>query len=332
MSQSQLQRAVVPAGLHGERLDRAASALFDGPWSRSRLAHWIRDGRMTLAGLVTSKPGAPVEAGQELVLDVPVAEPMDEESGLEPVIVYQDESLAVLSKPSGLLMHGRFRGDPRASVARWLAERFGSGLPTAQGAERPGIVHRLDSETSGVCVVAFDEVVFIDLMEQFAARTVEKTYRALVYGKPRFESDWIERSLARDARNPSRVRALRPGAGGPGVRDALTFWKVKERFEGFADIEAQPRTGRTHQIRVHLASIDLPILGDPIYKARNYGPGLLPPGAPPLTRTQLHAERLSFEHPTKGERVEFTAPLADDFAAIRAFLAATLPAPEQGWA
>ncbi len=324
--------AIVPQSLDGGRLDRVLTRLLGEVYSRSRLVRWIREGRVRVAGEVVVRAGSSVAAGQELELELPPEQTAPIRPEQEPRILHRDEWLAVLDKPSGLPMHGRFPGDRAPSVARWLEERFGPGLPTFQGAERPGIVHRLDRETSGVCVVAFEARAFADLQQQFAERTVEKEYRALVYGRPRFRSDWIDKHLVRDPRHPERVRTTR-ATEGEGVRDALTYWEVVERFDGFAHLRVQPRTGRTHQIRVHLASQGMPIMGDTLYRARNFGPGMLPPGAPAPGRTMLHARTLRFEHPGGGGFVEFEAPLPEDMERLRAFLAAHAPArgPE-GWA
>ncbi|TAH36441.1 MAG: RluA family pseudouridine synthase [Planctomycetota bacterium] len=320
-------RARVPPALHGERLDRAASELLRLPVSRSRLSQWIRDGRLRVDGAVVVKPGTAVESGQELLLEPPELEPMGPAQA--PAVLYEDEWLAILDKPAGLPMHGTAAGDPRPSVARFLHERYGPRLPINQGALRPGIVHRLDSETSGVCVVALEQTAFTNLQEQFAKRTVEKEYAAVVYGRPRFQSDWIDRPIARDPHHPERMRTVRALA--EGVREALTFWEVVQRFRNCAHLRVQPRTGRTHQIRVHLAAVDLPLVGDWLYRARNYGPGLLPPGAPPVERPLLHSSALRFEHPALGQEMRFQVGMPQDMAELLAFLGAHAPAEDQGW-
>ncbi len=322
------RRIEVPAAQHGQRLDRALTALLGEGLSRSQITRRIREGLVRVDGEVVRRTGLAVLGGQRLELAEPEAGP--DEDFEPPRILHQDEVLAVLDKPAGLPMHGNFLGDRRPSVARFLAERFGEQLPTNQGAERPGIVHRLDKHTSGVCVVALEQTAFLDLMQQFADRAVQKEYQAVCYGHPRFQSDWIEKRLARDEKRPERVRVTR--STGPESRDALTYWERIRCFEGFAHLRARPRTGRTHQIRVHLASIDLPIVGDPLYRARNFGPGMFPPGAPPVSRTLLHARRLAFEHPASGETIEYEAPLAPDMAAFLACLEEQLPDPkEDAW-
>ncbi|MHC4837116.1 MAG: RluA family pseudouridine synthase [Planctomycetota bacterium] len=294
-------RATVPQDLDGERLDKVAVALLGTTVSRSRLASWIKDGRLTVDGEVLAKPGLLVQQGQELVLAPPDLQVPERGSALEPGILYEDEHLAVLDKPAGLPMHGNSPGDTQMSVANWLVARYGKGLPIGQGAERPGIVHRLDRGTSGACVVAFTRQAFEDLQAQFAERSVDKEYHALCYGTPRFQADLIDARLQADPRHPQQVRTTQRHDAG--TRDALTWWEQAEAFDGFVLLRVRPKTGRKHQIRVHLASIGCPLVGDPFYRARNYGPGMLPPGCPKVERTLLHAAALTFEHPADGGRM-----------------------------
>lgn len=322
MPQAPLHSAI-PAGLRGERLDVVALELLRPAVSRSRLQGWIREGCLRVNGEVERRPGLAVEAGWQLELLPPAPEVPEPGSGLEPRLIHEDEWLAVLDKPAGLPMHGNSPGDPQASVAHWLRARYGAGLPISQGADRPGIVHRLDRETSGVCVVGRERAAFEDLMAQFAERSVKKEYLALCYGRPRFRSDWVELRLTPDPTRPNRQRVTR--SEDAESRDARTFWEVAEWFEGFALLRVRPETGRRHQVRVHLAALDLPVIGDPLYKARNFGPGMLPPGAPPVERTLLHAHRLEFEHPATSERLSFTAEPPADFAALLEHLRAHAP-------
>ncbi|MBT7011563.1 MAG: RluA family pseudouridine synthase, partial [Planctomycetes bacterium] len=179
--------AVVPQDCDGLRLDRVATTLLSNGVSRSRMQAWIREGRLRIDGVPVDKPGFLVEAEQRLDLEVPVLEVPEPGSPLEPTVLFEDEYLAVIDKPSGLTMHGRTAGDHQATVASWLVDRYGDNLPIGQGAERPGIVHRLDKDTSGVCLVAFQKNTFEDLVAQFRDRSIDKEYRALCYGKPRFQ-------------------------------------------------------------------------------------------------------------------------------------------------
>jgi 23S rRNA pseudouridine1911/1915/1917 synthase len=320
-------QATVGSAQRGQRLDVAALELLRPEVSRSRLQGWIREGCLRVNDEVERRPGLAVEAGWRLELRPPAVIVPTPESGLEPRLLHEDEHVVVLDKPSGLSMHGTSPGDPRPSVAHWLTARYGPRLPIGQGADRPGIVHRLDRETSGVCVAARTREALEDLMAQFADRSVEKEYWALCYGTPRFQSDWISARLVPDRNKPNRQRVTTSEE--PETRDARTYWEVKERLDGFALIVARPQTGRRHQIRVHFAAVDMPVIGDPIYHARNFGPGMLPPEAPAPTRTMLHAARLTFEHPHTGERIIAEAPLPDDMRelleALRLFAAPRAP-------
>jgi 23S rRNA pseudouridine1911/1915/1917 synthase len=320
--------ATVPPSLRGARLDVAALEALRPEVSRSRLQAWIRAGRMKVEGSVERRPGLAVEEGWTLELDPPAPEAPAPGSALEPRLLREDEHIVLLDKPAGLPMHGTSPGDARPSVAHWLVARYGERLPIGQGADRPGIVHRLDRDTSGVCVAARTREALEDLMSQFAERSVEKEYLALCYGVPRFRSDWVDARLAPDPHKPNRQRVTRSEE--PDTRDALTYWEVAERFDGFALLRVRPRTGRRHQVRVHLAAADLPLIGDPLYHARNFGPGRLPAGAPMPERTLLHAARLACEHPATGERVIAEAPLPADMAALLEALRASAPARERG--
>ena len=319
--EKKLQAKISPE-LHGKRLDKAVVALLGKGYSRSRLSGWIRDGQVHVDGEVVEKPGFPVSKGQKVVLHIPPVEVPEVGSDLEPMILFEDEYLAVLDKPAGLPMHGNSTGDTQMSVANWLTHKYGPHLPIGQGAERPGIVHRLDRGTSGACVVAFQVDVFEDLQAQFAARSVEKEYHAICFGKPRFRSDWVERRLRADPRSPNRVVATNSTEGG--TRDALTFWEVLEDFEGFALMGVKPKTGRKHQIRVHLTDAGLPLVGDPFYSAKNFGIGMLPEGCPDPGRTLLHAAKLTFEHPKLGS-MEFDSPYPHVFQQVLEALRRDLP-------
>ena len=308
MSTQSSPHALIPASLDGERLDRAVTELISGGLSRSQIAKRIREGCVLLDGEPVSRVGFRVATGQEVTLDLPT--PPVFEEGQSPAILFEDETLAVIIKPSGLRMHGNHPGDLRPSVARWAQERWGETLPRESGEERPGIVHRLDRGTSGVCVLAKTSPALAHLADQFANRTVQKTYQALCYGKPRFESDWVELRLMRDPKRPERMRTTQ--SEGEGTRDALTYWEVLRRFAGFCHLRIQPSTGRTHQIRVHLAAMRTPIVGDPLYRVGNFGPGIHPPSWA-VERMMLHAISLDFEHPTDGP-VSFESPLPQEFS------------------
>jgi len=236
-------------------------------------------------------------------------------------VIHEDPWLAAIDKPAGIAAHPpedkTFR---EHTVASWALARYGD-LPTAPDAHRPGIVHRLDRDTSGVMVIARNQPAFDFLRAQFRGRTVDKEYRCIVYGEPRFQSDWIERSIAVDPRYPDRMAVVDEGG-----RESSTYYEVVERFAGFAHVRCKPKTGRTHQIRVHMTSIGHSLVGDRVYRSRVQQHGALPPGAPDPRRHCLHALRLALPHPGTLQPIEFEAPLPGDLLRLLAWLRQHRPA------
>jgi 23S rRNA pseudouridine1911/1915/1917 synthase len=301
---------VVDAADEGERLDRfLAERLPDR--SRSRLQALVREGRVSVDGEVRKKPGAPLAAGERVRAELPELDPRPDAARArqELVVLHEDEQLLVVDKPAGLLSH-RTEGGAEITLAE-LAEARSGPLPSSQGEGRPGIVHRLDRDTSGVMVLARTPEAMEALLRQFREREVEKTYEALVAGEPRFHSDWIDEPLGRHPRQPDRVCVLPEEEGG---RPASTYYEVLERLPGGAHLLCRPRTGRTHQIRVHLVSVGLEVVGDRVHRVQGRRPAL-PEGAPRPRRQLLHARRLELTHPGTGERVAYEAPLPEDFTA-----------------
>ena len=299
---------LVPQSLAGERLDLALVELLQGALSRTRIQELILDGGVVVEGAPAERAALLLESGQcvELV-EVPRSRertggPAD--AGL--AVLYEDEHLAVVDKPPGQLSHPTtvVRG---GTLSERAVERWGA-LPAPQGEDRPGIVHRLDADTSGLIVVAKSEAAAGRLVEAFREREVEKRYEALVFGEPRFDSDWISTPIGRSSRRSDRMRVVPEGEGRP----AETFYRVLERHPRFALLECRPKTGRTHQIRVHLASIDHPIVGDRVYPGRVRVP--LPRDAPRPARHFLHAAGLSFAHPVTAEALAFESPSPKDFS------------------
>ena len=229
-------------------------------------------------------------------------------------VLYEDNHLLIVDKPAGLLVHPSpaVRGGTLSeqAVARW------GPLPDLQGEDRPGIVHRLDAGTSGLLVLALREPAMRELLRQFREREVKKTYLAVVHGEPRFDTGWIEGAIARSAASPERMEVVAEGEG----REARTWYEVRERLGPASLVECQPQTGRTHQIRVHLASLGHPLVGDPLYRPRQTPSRRLAADAPLPARQALHAARLEFAHPGSGERAAFESPLPDDLAALLAHL------------
>jgi 23S rRNA pseudouridine1911/1915/1917 synthase len=316
----EIESFVVPPEREGERLDRML--VERSGVSRTRVQHWIKEGRVRVEGAVCSRPGVALEAGWRIELVRPEEVEVEDFRAVadELVVLHADESLLVLDKPAGLLVHpGAGRG--RHTLAALADLRFGP-LPTVEGEDRPGVVHRLDRLTSGVIVMARTQAALESLQAQFRARTVAKTYLALVHGSPRFDSDWIESPIGPDPRQTDRFRVVDIGKG----REASTYYEVRERFHGFTWLCARPRTGRTHQIRVHLSSVGMPLVGDPLYHPGGALAVPLPGHSPSLHRQALHALELELDHPATGERMRFEAPLPEDLARLLAWLREHMPA------
>jgi 23S rRNA pseudouridine1911/1915/1917 synthase len=311
MDPPDLETFVVPQALDGARLDVALARLARG-WSRTRLQSLVRAGGVRVDGEPVARPVTPVRAGARIEVQFPAAEPATTPAGA-PItrfdVLYEDEHLVVIDKPAGLVVHpsAPFQRGTLTELAR---ERFGD-LPEVQGEDRPGIVHRLDRLTSGVMVLGRTREALLHLKQQFERRAVDKTYLAIVHGDPRFDSEWIERPMAPSPRNPKRSRVVPEGTG----REASTYIETRERFRGFALLACKPETGRTHQIRVHLASAGLPVAGDPVY-----GGGRRVSRELGLDRQGLHATRLGFEHPVRGGTLCFESELPRDLADVIAGL------------
>jgi 23S rRNA pseudouridine1911/1915/1917 synthase len=315
-----VERLEVPAGAAGQRLDRFLTEHFPA-LSRTRLTTLIREGHVRVAG-AAAKPARRVAAGELVEVEITPPAPL----GAQPVdlpleILYEDEDVVVVNKPAGLVVHpgaGTRKTDP--TLAGALVHRYGA-LSGEGGAARPGIVHRLDKGTSGVLVAARNDAAHHSLAAQFAARTVEKTYLALVHGKLKEASGSIRLAVARDLRRRTRMTTRRAAASG---RAAHTDWRALATLGNFTLLEVGLRTGRTHQIRVHFSALRHPIVGDALYGA----PKLVSAGGAVLIRPFLHAARLVFVHPRSGRRIETRAPLPADLREFLAALAAASGAPQ----
>lgn len=309
---------VVAAGEAGERLDRLLARRIPN-LSRARAQRLIQAGAVAIGTEVATKSSQTVNAETHIMVQLRTRAP---EMGVVPEaihleVIYEDADLAVIDKPAGMVMHPA-PGHRTGTLVHALVHRFGDRLAVVADGSRPGIVHRLDRGTSGVVVVAMTDHAHQHLAAQFAARTVRKEYLALVYGDPEPDSGTIDAPLGRDPKNRKRIstRARR-------ARAAVTDWQRLESFPGFALIEARPRTGRTHQVRVHLAHMHHAIVGDDDYSGRQWKG--VPDGRTRslvrnFGRPALHAHRLAFEHPSTGARVAFEAPLAADFQQLLATL------------
>jgi 23S rRNA pseudouridine1911/1915/1917 synthase len=312
---------VIDAAAAGERLDVFLHRAFPER-SRSFLARAIDAGAVRVDG-VTARAGLKLRAGAVVRFTVPPPPregPAAEEIPL--VFLHVDAWMAAVDKPPGMVVHpakGNWKGT-LAGALKWHLERDGAGLSTAGGAVRPGIVHRLDRDTSGVIVVARTEEAHHALARQFERRTTAKTYLAITQGVPRFDRDEIDLPIGIHPYQRAKMAVRRDHATS---REAVTRYEVLERFRAGALVRVTPKTGRTHQIRVHLAALGCPVLGDALYSGRGViEPAFLrlPAGPPLLARQALHAATLELDHPASGERLTLSAPLPADLEAMLAAL------------
>jgi 23S rRNA pseudouridine1911/1915/1917 synthase len=308
---------VVKARMVGKRIDAYLASRYPD-YSRSVVQKVIDVGAVLVNGQPI-KASYKVRLGDlirvwlpELADDAPVPEEI-------PIsVVYEDEALTVVNKPAGMVVHPA-KGHWSGTLVNALQFHYDT-LSTVSGAERPGIVHRLDRDTTGLLLVAKADLAHRQLAQQFEQRTVHKEYLALVAGVPERDSDYIERTIGFHPTNREKMAIRLPEDGG---KEAVTFYQVIERFRGYAYVRCKPATGRTHQIRVHLAHIGHPIVADKAYSGRDrltigdlVGHGSSHPGADAETvlieRQALHAHSLRLEHPVTGAPLHLTAPLPED--------------------
>ena len=286
----------MPPEAAGERLDRFLAGL-EEVGSRAAAERLLGEKRVRVDGSPRAKSHR-LAGGERLEVEVPEGRRTALQlEDLDLRIAYEDEHLLVVDKPAGLVVHPS-AGHASGTLVHGL---LGHSIAGGAEAERPGIVHRLDRDTSGLLVVARSDEAHRRLQRLLRARKIEREYLALVQGRPRSRSGRIEAAIGRDRTDPTRV-SLDTAA----PRDAVTDFDVVELFPRHALLRVRLQTGRTHQIRVHLAAIQLPVAGDPVYGiAGDLG----------LERQFLHAARLAFEHPVSGERVEAESPLPPDLQA-----------------
>jgi len=274
-------------------------------WSRVKVQQLIKDGFVTVNG----KPGKPayrLEAGDALVMQLAesILSPANDTEMRPEVIpldvIYEDADLAAINKPAGMVVHPG-PGHERSTLVNALLARWPQ-VAKVGGEGRAGIVHRLDMDTSGVLLVAKTETARLNLMEQFAGRRVEKRYLALVEGYPATPTGEINAPIARDPAQRKRMAVVRTG------RPAVSFYRVLQAYEDYSLLEVLPKTGRTHQIRVHTAFIGHPIVGDKVYGRRKQ--------RIPLDRHFLHAESLAFVSPSSGKPLKVAAPLPAELQAV----------------
>ena len=294
---------VVPPALAGERLDRVVALV--GDLSRSEAAKTIDAGGVRLDGAVASAGKVRVEEGQTIEVDLAAVPTRPLPSGDPDVdfrVVHEDDDVIVVDKPPGLVVHPG-AGNEHGTLAHGLLARFPE-LATVGDPVRPGIVHRLDAGSSGLLVVARNDEAVDALISQFADHSATRVYTAVVWGIPEAPHGVIDAPLGRSRSDPLRMAVVADG------RPSRTDYQVVGSYRSPAPVsllECRLETGRTHQIRVHLSSINHPLVGDPVYGQRRPHLG--------LTRPFLHASQLAFDHPGTGDRVTFETPLADDLAA-----------------
>lgn len=309
-----------PDDIAGERLDAALAKLLP-EFSRSRLASWIKDGRVTVDG-ETASPKTKLWGGEKLLVD---AEPDPETVAFQaedvPLdIVYEDDAILVLNKPAGLVVHPG-SGNWSGTVLNGLLHRY----PELKAVPRAGIVHRLDKDTSGLMVVARTLSAQNHLVQQLQARTVKRHYLAVAQGLVRADGT-VDAPIGRHPRE--RIKMAVTGTGKP----AVTHYRVLERFSAHTLVECRLETGRTHQIRVHMAHLGHPLAADPVYGGR---PKLFAPeimlALEGFARQALHAKKLALVHPVSGKTMTWRAPLPEDFELLIAALRAEQGLAEEDW-
>ncbi len=325
-----LKELAVPAEAAGQRLDQWLAAALAPAMSRNRIQALVREGHVTLAGKPATEPKTRLAGGETVGLTMPqaeAAEPLAEDIPL--TVLYEDADVVVIDKPAGLVVHPG-AGNPSGTLVNALLHHCGDSLSGIGGVRRPGIVHRLDKDTSGVMVVAKNDAAHRALSEQFAdhGRTgpLERSYLALVWGTPARTSGTIEASLGRASADRTRRAVVRDTRAD--AREALTHYTVIERFGEKPDstaaaslVECRLETGRTHQIRVHMAHIGHPLIGDRDYGAAfltkaNRLPEPLQTAVRAFPRQALHARLLAFAHPATGKVMRFEAEMPGDMGKL----------------
>ena len=290
----------------GWRLDRALAAAIP-TLSRERLKTLIRSGAVEAQGKAVRDPAIKVRGDESLSVAVP--EPTEAHNVPQDIpltIAFEDEHLLVVDKPAGLVVHPA-AGNLDGTLVNALLHHCGGSLSGIGGVARPGIVHRIDKDTSGLLVVAKTDVAHVGLARQFAAHSIERRYLAIVAGVPRTSHGIVDAPLARSATNRKKIAIVEGKRG----KRAVTHWKRLDVLRDAALVECQLETGRTHQVRVHMASLGHPLLGDPVYgrAGKTHGKLLKDLG---FHRQALHATELGFIHPVTKSRLSFTSPMPPD--------------------
>lgn len=319
MSEADRNEIFTYSGQYPDRLDKVICAFLsetrpDQKWTRSQIKQWIEAGSVTVDGNTEEKAGAVTKPGVTISFAIPAAaeELTPYEFPLD--IVYEDEEVIVLNKPAGISMHPG-AGNYEKTVANALAAHF----KTEMKGLRPGIVHRLDKDTTGLVVAVKSVAAHAAVARQFASREAGRRYLALVLSTPRAkravdtaESGTIEGNIGRHTVHRQEFAVVGPEHGKP----AVTHWKALERMPHASLLEVRIATGRTHQIRVHMAHVNCPVIGDPVYGDFSPLPAALKQAAASFGRQALHAAYLEFAHPKTGERMLFEREMPEDMAAL----------------
>ena len=310
-----LTPATATAEEAGQRLDKWLSARLP-ELSRTRVKALIEQGLVTSAGATIADASAKGKAGQDFTVAVPPDAPAEPEA--QPIaltVVYEDDDLIVIDKPPGMVVHPA-PGSPDQTLVNALLAHCGQSLSGIGGVRRPGIVHRIDKDTSGLLVVAKNDRAHHGLSEQFAAHSLERAYKALVWGLPTPPNGDIEGAIGRSPQDRKKMAVVSHGG-----KHAHTHYRVIRPLAGgvVSLVECRLSTGRTHQIRVHMTSIGHPLVGDPVYgRSRSAKLKALPESARSalgtFPRQALHAYLLGFIHPISGERLKFESDVASDFS------------------
>lgn len=282
----------------GQRADSLLARRLEG-LTRSAAARLLEEGRVTDRGRPVAKN---LRVQPRQVLEVTLPEPEEPEARPQDIpldVVYEDEDVIVVNKPTGMVVHPA-PGHPDGTLVNALLYHCGESLSGVGGQKRPGIVHRIDRDTSGLIIAAKNDAAHLALAAQLADHTLARTYECLAVGNFRENSGTVNAPIGRHPVDRKRMAVVRQGG-----REAVTHWEVIARYPGVTHLRCRLETGRTHQIRVHLAHIGHPILGDTVYGAKKPVPG--------LTGQCLHAVGLRFLHPRTGEPVELTCPLPEEF-------------------
>lgn len=290
----------------GWRLDRALAAAIPA-LSRERLKVLTKAGALTREGKAFRDPATKVKGDERFTLAVPDPTPAhNEPQDIALPIVFEDEHLLVIDKPAGLVVHPA-AGNRDGTLVNALLHHCGSSLSGIGGVARPGIVHRIDKDTSGLLVIAKHDKAHEGLAKQFADHSIDRRYLAIVSGVPRLAGDVVDAPLARSAQNRKKIAIVKEGRG----KRAVTHWKRLEILKDAALVECTLETGRTHQIRVHMASIGHPLVGDPVYgRGKSVHRDLL--NQLDFKRQALHAAHLGFIHPVTKGRLSFDSALPSD--------------------